>query len=131
MCKLVIDVSYLQHFYNRLAYRRNVWTPQVIDFYTDAFAQSGSMRAGLDLYRSFHADVKENKDHLKRFGKCKVPAAAFNGGQSFLASIAKEQTEELYEDVEVVEVPESGHWVAEENPGDCLKEILRFVGKHS
>ncbi len=107
------------------------WTPDVLDFYADAFSQSGAMRAGMDLYRAFHADAIENKNHLKSHGRCKVPAAAFNGAQSFLSSIAKEQTEELYENVEVIEVEESGHWVAEESPEDCVEKILTFVGKHS
>lgn len=121
---------YLQHFYQRLSNRTNVWTPEVLDFYTDAFSQSGAMRCGLDLYRSFHADVKENKDWLAKHGKCKVPAAAFSGGASFLASIAKDQTEELYENVEVVEVEGCGHWAAEENPMGYAQEIVRFVEKH-
>jgi pimeloyl-ACP methyl ester carboxylesterase len=125
----MLTIRYLTHFYNRLAYRRNVWTPDVLDFYTDAFSQSGAMRAGMDLYRAFHADAAENKEHLKKHGKTKVPCASFSGKQSFLASIAKGQTEELYEDVEVVEVEESGHWAAEENPEDCVKKILAFVGK--
>lgn len=85
----------------------------------------------MDLYRSFHADLEDNKAHLKSHGRCKVPAAAFSGAKSFLASIAQKQTEELYENVEVVEVEESGHWVAEENPEDTVEKILAFVGKHS
>lgn len=125
------DRRYLQHFYNRLSNRTDVWTPDVLEMYTDAFSQAGAMRCGMDLYRTFHADVKENKEWLAEHGKCKVPACAFSGGASFLQSIAKAQTEELYESVEVYEVAGSGHWVAEENPEDCVKGILQFVAKHN
>lgn len=138
-CKSILDhltctdlgISYLMHFYERLAYRADVWTPPVLDFYTQAFAQPGAVRSGMDLYRTFPIDVEDNRATLQKSGKCKVPACAFSGAQSFLAGIARSQTEELYENVEVAEVEESGHWVAEENAEGCVREIVKFVGKHS
>jgi len=125
------DSRYLNHFYTRLSHRTDVWTSPVLSTYTDLFSQSGAMRCGMDLYRAFHADVDENKRWLAKHGKSAVPVCAFSGGQSLLAAFARRQTEELYDNVRVVEVPESGHWVAEENPEGCVREIVAFVGEHA
>lgn len=114
----------------RLAHRSNVFTPAVMDEYTDAFSQSGAMRAGMDLYRAFHRDDADNRQWVRDKGRCAVPACGFGGAESLLADGLEGQVRELYEHVEVRLVEQAGHWVAEENPEGTVREILAFVGKH-
>ena len=88
------------------------------------------MRSGFDVYRAFHQDSADNLSILHQAGKCKVPCLTLNGEGSFLAPIAEEQAQEMYENVSVATVAGAGHWCAEENPEDFVKQVLNFVGKH-
>lgn len=37
---------------------------------------------------------------------------------------------EMYEDFTAELVPESGHWIAEENPRGFVDSVLKFLAKH-
>jgi len=121
---------YIKHFYDRLCFNPTGITTRDVDVYADSFEQPGSMRAGFELYRAFGQDAKDNRRMLGEGGKLKMPAAALCGNESLLLEVAEEQTREFYENVEVVGVEGSGHWTAEESPGDFVKKVSTFVGKH-
>lgn len=121
---------YIKTFYDRLCYNPAGIGKADVDFYAAVFEQPGSMRCGFGLYRAFPQDAKDNQARLKEGGKLKMPAAAFDGDNSLLLEVAEEQTREFYENVEIVTVEGSGHWMAEENPVDFVKKALAFVGKH-
>lgn len=88
------------------------------------------MRAGFELYRGFHQDEKDNKEWVAQHGKSSVPSLALNGEGSFLAKLGPVQSKEVFENVEKVVIPGSGHWIAEENPDMFVKEVLKWVEKH-
>jgi pimeloyl-ACP methyl ester carboxylesterase len=88
------------------------------------------MRCAFDVYRAFSRDVEENGLWVEREGKCGVPVLSSSGERSVLSEVAERQTREIYEDVEVAFVRDSGHWCAEENPGDFVETVLGFVRKH-
>lgn len=68
---------------------------------------------------------------MEEHGKCKVPVLAFSGASSTHAAEAEDMVREMYENVEVAVVEESGHYLAEENPEDFARKVLAFVEKHS
>ena len=47
---------YLRHFYDRHAFDPEAIGPADLDRYTDAFAMSGAVRAGFEIYRAFDRD---------------------------------------------------------------------------
>jgi len=121
---------YIKHFYDRLCVNPSGILPRDVEHYAASFAQPGGLRCGFELYRVFGQDAEDNRRMLKKDGKLGVPAAALCGEMSLLLEVAEEQTKEFYESVEVVTVDGSGHWTAEENPGDFVKKVVGFVGKH-
>lgn len=121
---------YIQHFYDRLSVNRTAISPSDIDHYASMFSQPGAMRSGFEVYRAFHQDAEDNRKWVKKNGKCKVPSMSLNGDGSFLAVIAQEQNDEMYEATEISTVNGSGHWCAEENPLDFVKKVLMWVEKH-
>lgn len=123
--------EYILSFYDRLAFDSSAFSASDIDYYAQMFSKPGAMRAGFDLYRAFHQDAENNKEWLSSHGKCTVPCLTLNGSESFLAGIAKEQSEEMYEVVKEARVSVSGHWCAEENPKDFVKHILEWATQHS
>ncbi|KAF1349155.1 Alpha/Beta hydrolase protein [Delphinella strobiligena] len=121
---------YIKHFCDRLGINAAAFSPEDVDHYASMFAQPGGMRSGFDLYRAFHQDAEDNQQWVKKNGKCKVPSISLMGGESFLATIAEEQNQEMYETTAAATVSGSGHWCAEENPKDFVKQVLTWVGKH-
>lgn len=121
----------MKSFYDRLIVNTGAISPADVDHYAALFAQQGAMRAGFDVYRAFHQDAEDNKAWLEKEGKCKVPSLSLSGAGSFLASVAREENEEMYESVEVAEISDAGHWCAEENPGEFVKFVEAWVGKHT
>lgn len=118
---------YLQHFFDRLGYR-----PEAVDVdhYVRAYSQAGALRAGFGLYRAFEQDAADNREALERDGKLAVPVLAFYGEISRFADVTEPMARELATDVTTVEIPESGHWMAEENPRQLATEIVQFGRDH-
>jgi pimeloyl-ACP methyl ester carboxylesterase len=125
------EAIYIKHFYDRLTTNPSAISKDDVEYYAQLFAQPGGIRCGLDLYRSFHQDAEDNREWLKKHGKCKVPSTTLNGENSFLVKIAGDQANEMYESVEMASVENSGHWCSEENPEDFVKKVLAFVEKHN
>jgi len=117
---------YLKHFFDKQSYN-TAWIEESLDVYTRAFEQPGAMRAGINIYRAFERDAEENRKWVKENGKCKVPALALSGGEFLLAEKAEGMFREVHENVKTAVVKESGHYVAEENPGEFVKIVLDFI----
>ncbi|KAK5091244.1 hypothetical protein LTR05_001425 [Lithohypha guttulata] len=116
--------AYLKHFYNKLSHNPAAITPEDLDHYTNLYAQPGSMRAGINVYRLFEQDAEDNKSIRDRNGKSKVRCLTLNGAKSFLKQAAADEAQEFYEDFRVAEVDEAMHWIAEENPQAFVKETF-------
>jgi pimeloyl-ACP methyl ester carboxylesterase len=84
------------------------------------------MRAGFEVYRAFDRDAEDNRAALKKKGRLTMPVLALGGTASFYLPIAKAMLAEVAKDVTVVAIPESGHWIAEENPRALLEELTKF-----
>lgn len=124
------EAVYLRHFYDRLCYNPQGIGREDVEEYAWHFSQPGALRAGFDLYRAFHQDAEENAAWVKDKGKCKVRCGTLNGDHSFLKDIACKQAEEMYEKVEAeLQVKDSGHWCAEENPESFVEQVLSFIEK--
>jgi len=119
---------YLRHFYDRHAFDPEAIGPADLDRYTDAFATSGAMRAGFEIYRAFDQDAADNRAALARTGRLRMPVLALGGAASFFPSIAAEMVGEVAEDVTVAGIPRCGHWIPEENPTVLVEHVLRFAG---
>ena len=59
---------YLRHFYDRHAFDPEAIGPADLDRYADAFAMSGAMRAGFEIYRAFDQDAADNRAALAAHG---------------------------------------------------------------
>ncbi len=117
---------YLQHFYQRLAFDQDAITEADLDLYASQYSAAGAMRAGFEVYRAFDRDAEDNKAMLRKNGRLTMPVLALGGTSSFYLPIAKEMLTEVAKHVTVVGIPDSGHWIAEENPRLLVKELLKF-----
>ena len=77
----------------------------------------------------FDTDAVQNREWLKENGKVEVRSMILSGEHVFMTASALEMAGEMYSNVERGIVEGSGHWLAEENPGDFVKKVLGFVEK--
>lgn len=120
---------YLQHFFDRHAARPTAVAAEV---YATAYEQAGAMRAGFDLYRAFEQDADDIRGALRDGGRLQMPCLGMHGAGSHPHATNVELIgHELAHDVTVVEIPDSGHWLAEENPEAVVASLLQFDGRSS
>ena len=119
--------SYLQAFFNARIFDPSAISERDLDIYALAYAASGAMRAGFELYRAFDRDSEDNRNALKRNGKLTVPVLAVGGTTSTSGPVVEEMMHEVAETVTGLRVPRSAHWIAEENPLAFTEALLKFL----
>ncbi|PSK58678.1 hypothetical protein B9Z65_6693 [Elsinoe australis] len=121
---------YLRYFFDKQAYHRAAITDEDIDAFVKAYSQPGALRAAFLTYKDLNKDREENSARVKDIGKCKVPVLAMCGARSHWGGGPGLLLKELYEHVEETEIPESGHYIAMENPEKFVAQVVSFLGKY-
>ena len=86
-----------------------------------------ALRTAFLSYRAFTQDASDNRELVKKQGKSKVRSMILSGERSVIAEEAEEMAREMYENVQHGTVENSGHFLAEENPEDFVRKVLRFI----
>lgn len=94
--------------------------------YAEQYAQPGAMRAGFAQFAAFSNDAEDNKEFQKT--KLTMPVLAVGGEKSFnvvMGAVMRNVATDVREAV----VPNSGHWLMEENPDFTIKLIATFLAE--
>ena len=118
---------YLQAFFNARSFDPSAITDADFDAYVSAYSAPGAMRAGFELYRAFDQDAADNRAALARNGRLAIPVLAVGGETSTSGPVVEEMAREVAENVTGLRVPQTAHWVAEENPEAFVGALLDFV----
>ena len=118
---------YLQAFFNARSADPSAIPPEDFEAYVDAYAAPGAMRAGFEVYRAFDQDAADNRAFLERNGRLTVPVLAVSGMTSTTGEVIGEMMREVAQDVTVLRVPGTAHWVPEENPEALADALTRFL----
>lgn len=118
---------YLKDFYDRLTQNMEAFTPEVVDYYTMQYSQPDALRCAFLTYRAFEIDAKDNLRWRKDSGKVTIRNMVLSGGGSWAAPGAEDMANEMFENVQVGVVENSGHYVAEENREGFVTEVLKFI----
>ena len=123
------EMEYLSWFYHNLAYNPAAITQADIKEYVSHYSAPGGMRAGFEYYRAFPQDVIQNQNYSKTnltmpvlaLGAGYIPA--FGGISNPTAALGMQQ---LAQNVTGITVPNSGHFIAEEQPNFVIKVLNNF-----
>ena len=118
---------YFEHFWNDFAAdgTKSVSEPDR-RFYAQKYAQPGAMKAGMEVFRNFDQDAKDNAVFAAT--KLTMPVLVLGGeksGGDFLIG----QGKMVATDVEGVLVTGSGHWLIDEAPGQVIPKLVEFFGR--
>ncbi|HZO69666.1 MAG TPA: alpha/beta hydrolase [Kribbellaceae bacterium] len=117
--------EYLTFFVNARIYNTAAFTPEDLDHYVRAYAEPGAMRAGFEVYRAFEQDVRDNRELMKN--RLTMPVLAVGGAHSTSGPLIEEMMREVADDVTGVVIPETAHWIPEENPDALLESLTTFL----
>ena len=100
--------------------------------YLRTYRKPGAMRAMFGFYRALPQDADDNRAILAAKGKLKMPVLALGGNKSFGRGMETlESLQRVATDVRGGLVPDSGHWVCEEQPEFVANQLLAFFGEEA
>jgi pimeloyl-ACP methyl ester carboxylesterase len=118
---------FLDRFWNELSANPTVIDEATRRHYATLYARPHAMHDALEQFVAFPQDGVDNQALLAK-GKLTIPVLALGGEKSYGASMATELAF-VADDVKGGVVPNSGHWIMEENPTATTKMIVDFLSK--
>jgi pimeloyl-ACP methyl ester carboxylesterase len=116
--------EYLTWFY-RYSCNPAAITKEDIDEYVSHYSAPGGMRAGFEYYRALSDDIKQNKE----YSNIKLPMPVLTlGGECSFGTAALDSMRLLATDVRGGVVPDTGHWIPEEQPEFLVGQLFKFFG---
>ena len=118
---------YFEHFWNDFAADGTKSVSEADrQFYAKKYAQPGAMKSGMEVFRNFDLDAKDNAVFAKT--KLRMPMLVLGGEKSgghFLIT----QGKMVAENVEGVIVTGSGHWLVDEAPDQVIPRLVQFFNR--
>ena len=117
---------YLDRFWNEFSATPARFTEDARVHYAKLYAQPGAMHGGFSQFAAFDQDAIDNRAYMVEHGKLAIPVLALGGEKSFgpmMATVMRGGATNVTEGI----VPESGHWIMEENPAATVKLVRAFL----
>jgi pimeloyl-ACP methyl ester carboxylesterase len=118
---------YLDRFWNELSANPKAIDEATRRHYTGLYARPGAMHSAFNQFAAFTQDAADNRA-LAAQGKLTMPVLALGGEKSYGANMATE-LKFVATNVSGGVIPNSGHWIMEENPDATTKLIVDFLTK--
>ncbi len=116
---------YLDRFWNEFSANPGKFSEASREHYARLYALPGAMHAGFAQFAAFDQDVIDDRAFLAE-GKLTMPVLAIGGAASFGPTMAVVMRAAATNVTEAV-VPESGHWLMEEQPAATVKLVREFL----
>ncbi|HEX7945740.1 MAG TPA: alpha/beta hydrolase [Phenylobacterium sp.] len=116
---------YLDRFWNEFSATPARFDEASRQHYAKLYAMPGAMHSGFEQFHAFDQDAVDNKAFMAA-GKLTIPVLALGGEKSFgltMAEVAKFAASNVTPGV----VPDSGHWIMEENPKATIALVRPFL----
>jgi pimeloyl-ACP methyl ester carboxylesterase len=116
---------YLDRFWNEFSADPKKFDEASRKHYAKLYAAAGAMHAGFEQFKAFDQDAADNKAFVAK-GMLTMPVLAIGGEKSFgpmMGTVMRAAASK----VQTAVVPNSGHWVMEENPAATIKLIQDFL----
>jgi len=119
---------YLDRFWNEFSASPDRFSEAARRHYARLYALPGAMHSGFAQFAAFDQDAIDSRAFLSAGGRLKMPILALGGEKSFGLTMAVVMRA-AGDDVTAGVVPDSGHWIMEENPRATIKLVRDFLGR--
>jgi pimeloyl-ACP methyl ester carboxylesterase len=119
---------YLDRFWNDFSATPANFTEAAREHYAALYALPGAMHSGFAQFAAFDQDAADNRAFLAQGGRLKMPVLAVGGQKSFgpvMATVMRAAADDVTE----AQVPDSGHWIMEENPRGTTRMVVDFLAR--
>jgi pimeloyl-ACP methyl ester carboxylesterase len=119
---------YLDRFWNEFSATPSRFGEASRAHYAALYARPGAMHAGFSQFAAFDQDAIDNRAFLAQGGRLKMPVLAIGGEKSFgpmMAVVMRAAADNVEEGM----VPDSGHWIMEENPQATIRLVRGFLSR--
>ena len=116
---------YLDRFWNEFSADPKSFGEATREHYAKLYAQPGAMHAGFNQFAAFDQDAIDNQAFVAK-GKLGMPVLAVGGDKSFGPTMATVMRAAATDVTELV-IPNSGHWLMEEQPAATIAAIRAFL----
>ncbi|MET1110508.1 MAG: alpha/beta hydrolase [Allosphingosinicella sp.] len=116
---------YLDRFWNEFSADPKRFSEAARTHYAKLYALPGAMHSGFAQFAAFDQDAADNRAFVAK-GKLHMKVLALGGERSFGSTMATVMRFAA-DDVEGAIVPNSGHWIMEENPQATVKLVRAFL----
>lgn len=117
---------YLDRFYNELSAHPERIDEETREHYAKLYARPRAMHDAFEQFAAFAQDAIDNRALLAAKGKLPMPVLALGGEKSFGSGMA-DVLRFVAHDVTAGVIPDSGHWIMEENPQGTVGLVSGFV----
>jgi pimeloyl-ACP methyl ester carboxylesterase len=118
---------YLDRFWNELSANPKSIDEATRQHYAELYARPGAMHSAFNQFAAFAQDAIDNKAFAAK-GKLTMPVLAVGGQKSFGTAMA-DDLRFVASDVTSAVIPNSGHWLMEEQPAATIAAIRAFIDK--
>ena len=119
---------YLDRFWNELSADPKRIDEPTREHYAALYARPHAMHDAFEQFGAFSQDAKDNQALLQQVGKLKMPILALGAEKSFGDGMAVE-LRFAGSNVSGGIIPDSGHWIMEENPQATVRLVSEFLRK--
>jgi pimeloyl-ACP methyl ester carboxylesterase len=129
------EMMYLSWFFHNLPFNPAAITQEDINEYVSHYSAPGGIHAGFEHYRAFPQDAIQNQNYSKT--KLTMPVLALGGGYipTFGGNITMPTViygmKILAQNVTGITVPNSGHYIPEEQPKFLVDQLFKFFGNNT
>lgn len=117
---------YLDRFWNEFSATPARFTESSRQHFARLYAMPGAMHSGFAQFAAFDQDAIDDRGYIEQHGKLSIPVYAIGGEKSFgpmMATVMRTAATNVTEGI----VPDSGHWIMEENPTATVKLVRAFL----
>jgi pimeloyl-ACP methyl ester carboxylesterase len=118
---------YLDRFWNGFSADPKSFSEASREHYARLYAQPGAMHAGFNQFAAFDRDAIDNKGFVAK-AKLTMPVLAVGGDKSFGPTMAVVMRAAATDVSELV-IPNSGHWLMEEQPAATIAAVRAFLDR--
>jgi pimeloyl-ACP methyl ester carboxylesterase len=117
---------YLDRFWNEFSADPRRFDEASRVHYAALYARPGAMHSGFAQFAAFDQDAIDNRAWIAKGGRLTMPVLAVGGAKSFgptMAVVMRAAADDVTEAV----VPDSGHWLMEEQPDATIAVVTKFL----
>ena len=118
---------YLDRFWNELSANPKSIDEATREHYAKLYAKPGAMHSAFNQFAAFQQDAIDNQAFVAK-GKLTMPVLAIGADKSFGTAQA-DDLRFVATDVTGIVIPDSGHWLMEEQPAATIAAVRAFLDK--